>query len=335
MSNQNKLTDNPNIGVDYSKSKLKEIWLAGGCFWGVEAYFARILGVAQTDVGYANGTTENPSYNDLHKTGHTETVHVKYDPDKVSVKTILNYYFKIIDPFSVNRQGNDIGTQYRTGVFYHDEEDGTIIKKFVAAQQAKYHATIATEIKLLDNYYPAEDYHQDYLDKNPNGYCHIDFSSLKTPLPKAENPQYKKPDTEELKKSLTEVQFRVTQQSATEPPFANEYWDSHEKGIYVDVATREPLFVSSDKFDSGCGWPSFTRPIDENMIIEKQDNTHSNNRIEVRSSIGDSHLGHVFNDGPKAGGGLRYCINSASLKFISLDEMEKNGYGQFVELVNK
>lgn len=311
MSNQNKLPANPNIGVDYSESKLKELWLAGGCFWGVEAYFARIIGVAQTDVGYANGTTENPSYHDLHKTGHTETVHLKYDPNKLSLETILNYYFQIIDPVSINRQGNDIGTQYRTGVFYHDEEDGEVIKKFVAALQVKYQDPIATEVQFLDNYYPAEDYHQDYLDKNPNGYCHIDFSSLETKLPKVELSQYKKQAPEELKKTLNEMQFRVTQQNATEPPFANEYWNNHDKGIYVDVATGEPLFVSSDKFDSGCGWPSFTRPIDENALFEEKDKTHFMSRTEVRSNIGNSHLGHVFDDGPKAEGGVRYCINSA------------------------
>jgi peptide methionine sulfoxide reductase msrA/msrB len=172
------LPPNPNIEEDYSKSALKEIWLAGGCFWGVEAYFARIFGVAHTDVGYSNGKTPDPSYNDLHKTGHAETVHVQYDPTKVSLQTLLEYYFKIIDPVSVNRQGNDVGTQYRTGIYYSDEPDFVVIKAAAQAEQQKYDLPIATEIIPLDNYYPAEKYHQNYLDNNPNGYCHVDFSSL-------------------------------------------------------------------------------------------------------------------------------------------------------------
>lgn len=174
-----RLPPNPNVGVDYDKSDLKEIWLAGGCFWGVEAYFARIYGVAFTDVGYANGRTENPSYHDLHETGHVETVHIRYDPKNVSLQTLLEYYFKIIDPVSVNRQGGDVGTQYRTGIYYRDDADYALIQAFVAAEQQKYDLPIATEVKPLENYYPAETYHQDYLEKNPNGYCHVDFSSLK------------------------------------------------------------------------------------------------------------------------------------------------------------
>ena len=176
---QSGLPENPNAGVDYSNSNLKEIWLAGGCFWGVEAYFARVYGVARTDVGYANGRTANPSYHDLHQTGHAETVHIFYDPEKVSLQTLLDYYFKIIDPVSVNRQGNDTGTQYRTGIYYRDEADRAAIQKYVETEQKKYDAPIATEVRRLENYYPAEEYHQDYLEKNPGGYCHVDFSSLR------------------------------------------------------------------------------------------------------------------------------------------------------------
>lgn len=327
------LPANPNAEVDYSKSNLKEIWLAGGCFWGVEAYYARIFGVAKTDVGYANGRTANPSYHDLHETGHAEAVHICYDPKKVSLQTLLDYYFKIIDPVSVNRQGNDIGTQYRTGIYYSDETDRAVIQAVLELEQQKYTAPIATNVQLLDNYYPAEEYHQNYLGKNPNEYCHVDFSSLTAQKPEADTVQYEKPTLEEIKQSLSDLQYCVTQQNDTEPPFSNDYWDNHQKGIYVDVVTREPLFISSDKFDSGCGWPSFTRPIDQNAMAEKKDTSHAMVRKEVRSRIGDSHLGHVFNDGPKDSGGLRYCINSASLKFIPQEEMEAQGYGLFIGLV--
>ncbi len=329
------LPANPNAGTDYSNKKLKEIWLAGGCFWGIQAYFARIYGVAKTDVGYANGRTANPSYHDLKVTGHAETVHIFYDPEKTGLPTLLDFYFKIIDPASVNRQGNDIGTQYRTGIYYRDEADFPVIREYIAKEQKKYDAPIAVEVGRLENYYLAEEYHQDYLEKNPGGYCHVDFSSLREQTPPAGKTAYPKPAPEKLKASLTEMQYRVTQQNATEPPFDNEYWDNRRKGIYVDVVTGEPLFVSSDQFGSGCGWPSFTKPIRADSLTENRDTSHSMVRTEVRSRHGDSHLGHVFPDGPKEQGGLRYCINSASLRFIPLQEMEEQGYGQFIKLIEE
>lgn len=304
----------------------KEIWLAGGCFWGVEEYFSRLEGVVETSVGYANGRTENPGYYDIPDTGHAETVHVVYGTDGTSLRVILEHFFKIIDPTVRNRQGNDIGTQYRTGIYYTAEEDEKVIRQVMAEEQQKYKAPIVTEVKKLEHYYPAEDYHQDYLKKNPGGYCHIDFSTL----PK---PSYSRPSQEELRKALSDLQYSVTQENSTEPPFKNEYWDNHSKGIYVDIVTGEPLFISSDKYDSGCGWPSFTRPIDEKAIEKKTDRSHSMLRTEVRSNIGDSHLGHVFSDGPGDKGGLRYCINSAALKFIPIEEMDSKGYGKFVKLI--
>jgi peptide methionine sulfoxide reductase msrA/msrB len=312
----------------------KEIWLAGGCFWGVEEYFSRIEGVVDTSVGYANGETENPSYYDIPYTGHAETVHVIYDAEKTSLEVILEHFFRIIDPTILNRQGPDVGTQYRTGIYYSDEKDKETIDQVIAEEQQKYNEPIVTEVKKLEHYYPAEEYHQDYLKKNPGGYCHIDFSSLKAvSRPKVDPALYEKPSQEKIRESLSDIQYSVTQESATELPFRNEYWDNHKAGIYVDIVTGEPLFFSADKYDSGCGWPSFTRPIDRAVLKKREDKSHFMHRTEVRSRVGDSHLGHVFDDGPKDKGGLRYCINSASLRFIPVEKMEEEGYGDFISYV--
>lgn len=338
-NSESNLPKNPNVGVDYKNKNLKEIWLAGGCFWGVEAYMARIYGVADVTVGYANGNVANPSYELVctGTTGAAETVHVTYDPERVSLKVVLEHFFKIIDPTTVYRQGNDVGPQYRSGVFYKDKADLAVIEEVVKNEQTKYNKKIVTEILPLTSYYLAEEYHQDYLEKNPGGYCHIDFSSLQdeasTKEIKVDPSLYTKPDDATLRKMLTPEQYAVTQSSGTERAFSNQYWDNHDAGIYVDVATGEPLFSSADKFDSGCGWPSFSKPIDPDVVTYKTDTTFGLERIEVRSRVGNSHLGHVFNDGPKDKGGLRFCINSSSIKFIPLKDMEKENYGIFVPLV--
>lgn len=321
------------------RENIKEIWLAGGCFWGVQAYFSNIDGVVKTSVGYANGTAKKPTYHEISYSGHAETVSVEYNPDKVSLETILEYFFHFIDPTLKNKQGNDIGTQYRTGIYFKDEADKTVIDAAIKKEQNKYIIPIVVEVLLLDNYYPAEDYHQDYLKKNPGGYCHIDLNSLpeltqNQPNSKSENEAYSIPSKKDLKTKLTDIQYKVTQESATETPFDNEYWDNYKKGIYIDIVTGEPLFVSSDKFDSGCGWPSFSKPINENILIEKTDDKSGMTRTEVRSKLGDSHLGHVFSDGPKNKGGLRYCINSASLRFVQENEMEEKGYSKYIRLLS-
>lgn len=309
----------------------REIWLAGGCFWGVEEYFSRLDGVVETSVGYANGRTENPGYYDIPNTGHAETVHVVFDTDKISLDLILESFFKIIDPTSKNKQGYDVGAQYRTGIYYSDEKDKVFIEQAVKKEQKKYRAPIVTEVKPLEHYFLAEEYHQAYLKKNPNGYCHVDFSGLQPKQqPKVDPALYEKPAQKEIKRTLDDIQYRVTQENATERPFSNEYWDNHKPGIYVDVVTGEPLFLSGDKFDSGCGWPSFTKPVDPAVITKKEDRSHFMVRTEVRSRVGDGHLGHVFDDGPKDQGGLRYCINSASLRFIPVEKMEEEGYGAFI-----
>ena len=312
----------------------KEIYLAGGCFWGLEKYLSLIPGVILTEVGYSNGKTENPTYEQVcyEHTGHAETVKVIYDD--ISLSQLLDKFYEAIDPTEINKQGPDIGEQYRTGIYYTNVSDKPAIKESLKLLQERIDGKVVIEIKPLEQFYKAEEYHQNYLDKNPGGYCHISWSTLE----KAKNlssSKYKMKSKKDLKKELTELQYKVTQESATEPPFSNEYWNEYRPGIYVDITTGEPLFVSTDKFESGCGWPSFSKPIDKKLISEYNDRSHFMERKEVRSKTGDSHLGHIFNDGPEELGGLRYCINSASLKFIPKDEMKKEGYEQYLYLIEE
>jgi len=316
---------------------MKTIYLAGGCFWGLEKYLSLIPGVISTETGYANGHTENPGYSDVchNDTGHAETVKIEYEPSLISLTFLLERYYEVIDPTSLNRQGNDAGTQYRTGVYFTDSADEEIIHGSISLLQESYREPVMVEIKPLVHFYPAEEYHQKYLDKNPGGYCHLDsakFDMAKNAADKAS--RYRPVDKENLRQSLTTLQFEVTQNSATEAPFLNEYYDNFDPGIYVDVTTGEALFVSGDKFESGCGWPSFSRPISRDLITELPDHSHGRERIEVRSSHGDAHLGHVFEDGPGELGGLRYCINSAALRFIPKSRMEAEGYGYLLPLVS-
>jgi len=339
MAKDTEMAEESVDAVKINTENLKDIYFAGGCFWGVEEYFSQIPGVYDVTSGYANGNTENPSYEEVCSgSGHAETVHVQYDPGVVSLKTLTKQLFKIINPVSKNRQGNDSGSQYRTGVYYTDEADRAVIQEVFDAEQEKYDGEIATELLPLEAFYMAEDYHQDYLKKNPGGYCHIDFSSLSDVQTEAageikvDPSKYTKPSDEKIKEMLTPEQYNVTQEDGTEPAFSNEYFDNHEAGLYVDVVTGEPLFSSADKFDSGCGWPSFTKPIDPDVIVEKPDNSYGMMRTEVRSRVGDSHLGHVFNDGPADKGGLRYCIDSVSIRFIPYEDMEEEGYGEFMPL---
>ncbi len=333
MENQNptQLAAKKSAATSYP-SNSAEIYFAGGCFWGVEAYMEKITGVTDVTVGYANGKTENPSYEDLlyRDSGHAETVHVTYDPAVISLEALIQYYFRIIDPTSVNRQGNDTGVQYRTGIYYTNEADRAVIDAQISALQKKVDGKIAVEVTPLVRYDLAETYHQDYLAKNPGGYCHIDLSLADQPL--VDDKKYPKPDDAALKTQLTEEQYQVTQHNATERSFANEYWNFFEDGIYVDVATGEPLFSSKDKFESGCGWPSFSKPIVDEVVNYETDTSFNMTRTEVRSRSGDSHLGHVFEDGPQDLGGLRYCINSAAIRFIPLDRMKEEGYGYLLSL---
>ena len=314
-----------------SKQEQRIIYLAGGCFWGLEAYMERIQGVTDAVSGYANGKGDTTNYQLLHATDHAETVKVTYDPNKISLDKLLQYYFRVIDPTSINKQGNDRGRQYRTGIYYQNEQDKAVIEAALKTLQSKYQEPIQIEVEPLKNYVEAEEYHQDYLKKNPNGYCHIDIKKADEPL--IDDKKYPKPSDAELKQKLTALQYDVTQGKHTERSFSNEYWDNFSPGIYVDITTGEPLFSSKDKFESGCGWPSFTKPIAAEVAEYQKDNSFNMTRIEVLSRSGHAHLGHVFDDGPRDKGGLRYCINSASIKFIPLDEMEKQGYGDLIPFV--
>ena len=322
MSDQTEYSLNQNKQMD-----TKTIYLAGGCFWGTEHFMKLIHGVESAEVGYANSVVPNPTYREVctGKTGAAETVKVVYDADEVSLPFLLSLYYKTIDPTSLNRQGNDRGTQYRTGIYYTDPAELPAIEKSLAELQKHYSKPLAIEVGTLQNFYPAEDYHQDYLDKNPGGYCHISPGLFKlakemrdTTLmnKKAEESvdvnstvgslerTYTKPSDKELRQKLTPLQYQVTQNAATERPYANAYEKEFRPGIYVDIVTGEPLFLSSDKYESGCGWPAFSKPITQDVVKGYQDTSNGMYRIEVRSKSGDSHLGHVFNDGPADKGGL-------------------------------
>ena len=306
---------------------MKTIYLAGGCFWGVQKFFDQFDGVIATEVGYANGPNQAPSYQEVcMSSGHAETVKIDYDENVISLTKLLDYYFMVIDPTAVNHQGNDFGIQYRTGIYYTDESQVEEIQQVYAEQEEKAGEKLAVEVEPLKNFFTAEAYHQKYLEKKPNGYCHIPagyFNLAEEEKAKAE---------QELRDRIGDLAYEVTQNAATERAFTGEYDHFFEKGIYVDIVSGQVLFSSEDKYDSGCGWPAFTKPVSEDVIIENTDTSYGMIRTEVRSSDANSHLGHVFNDGPADQGGLRYCINSASLRFIPYDEMEAERYAEYLNL---
>ncbi|MDR2538537.1 MAG: peptide-methionine (R)-S-oxide reductase MsrB [Bifidobacteriaceae bacterium] len=388
--------------------KLRTLFFAGGCFWGLEKFFQNMPWVEETRVGYANGQTVTASgdpadvnYRTISELEFAETVEVTWNADALSIRTLLERFFSVIDPTSLNRQGHDQGTQYRTGVYYrlspsttsttsttattttttaaetadttsttatttstasttattaeNSEVEGNqgaqtlnydddsisvsdlevVLQMFAEVEQQLESAgkTLQVELQPLQNFFVAEDYHQDYLDKNPQGYCHIPLSVLQQKWPLIDQNLYPYPGAEAIRErvengELTKQQFEITQNADTEAPFTGEYDHMHDAGIYVDIITGEPLFVSSDKFDSGCGWPSFSKPIDPDVLVELPDDTIPNrHRTEIRSAGGNSHLGHVFTDGPPELTGLRYCINSASLRFIPQKDLISEGYG--------
>lgn len=317
--------------VETLKQDERVIYLGGGCFWGVEAYYREFLGIINVEAGYANGESPDTSYRDISRTGHAEVVKLSYDENTISLEEILLHYFRMIDPLSLNKQGNDVGTQYRVGVY--SENQATIDRVQVSLDQLQTHydQEIVIENELIKNYVTAEEYHQDYLSKNPGGYCHIDISQAKKSLTPSD--LLMNPSDQELKDSLSDLEYEVTQKAGTERAFTHPYDKENSQGIYVDIVSGQALFSSRDKYDAGCGWPSFTRVMDQNAFLYIEDISLGMQRIEVLSKYVDSHLGHVFPDGPRAEGGLRYCMNGSALRFISLTEMVEEGYGDFIPFV--